>query len=152
MAITPTPGHHARQADDIGEQLRSLGVPERAAAEKRYLKSSLRHLGTAVPEVRRVARKAAGTIGSHCELVTLARALWEAPVHERRLCAVFLLEARVDLIGPGDLPLIEEFVRGAKTWALVDDLAGALLGELVVAHPEVAEAFDAWATDADFWI
>lgn len=86
------------------------------------------------------------------QLLALAKALWEEPVHERRLCAAFLLEARSDLLEPADLALVERFVRESKTWALVDPLAGKVLGAILVRHPAAAPQLDRWATDEDFWV
>jgi 3-methyladenine DNA glycosylase AlkD len=68
------------------------------------------------------------------------------------LAAVLLLDTRADLQTPADRPLIERLVRESKTWALVDVLAGNVLGQILVAHPDSAAAFDRWATDDDFWI
>jgi 3-methyladenine DNA glycosylase AlkD len=141
-----------RTADEIEARLRALGTPERAAHEARYLKSSLEHLGARVPQVRREAKSAARGISSREQLLALVEALWAKPVHERRACAAYLLQARVDLLGPADLPLIERLVRQSGTWALVDVLAAKVLGPLVVRHPEAAGALDAWADDGDFWV
>jgi 3-methyladenine DNA glycosylase AlkD len=139
-------------ADEIEARLRAVGTPERAEGEKRYLKSSLDFLGVRVPDVRREVRAVARTIDSHDELVSLVEDLWSAPVHERRLAVALLLDNRADLLGPTDLPLIERLVRESKTWALVDVLAGNVLGQILLAHPEAADAMDRWATDDDFWI
>lgn len=141
-----------RTAEAIEDRLRAAGTAKRAEAEKRYLKSSLQHLGATVGQVRGEARRAAQDLSCREELVGLVEALWAPPVHERRAAAAFLLAARVDLAGPGDVVLIERLVREAKTWALVDVLAGDALGALLVRHPEAAEAVDAWALDADFWV
>lgn len=141
-----------RSADEIEAHLREVGTPARAEGAKRYLKSSLEHLGAGVPQVRADASSAAKPIPSHDELLALARALWAKPVHERRLCAAFLLEARVDLLRSRDLPTIQRFVRESKTWALVDVLAASVLGRLLVCHPEAAIQLDRWATDEDFWV
>jgi 3-methyladenine DNA glycosylase AlkD len=139
-------------ADEITRRLRAVGTPERAEGEKRYLKSELEHLGATVWQVRREARAAASELSSHEELVALVEALWAEPVHERRACAAFLLDARVDLLGPEDLPLIERLVGEARTWALVDVLAGDALGGLLVRRPEAARRLDAWASDGDVWM
>jgi 3-methyladenine DNA glycosylase AlkD len=139
-------------ADEIEVRLRTLGTPERADGEKRYLKSSLDFLGVRVPDVRREVRAVARTITSHDELVSLVEDLWRKPVHERRLAAALLLGTRAELLGPRDLPLIERLVRESKTWALVDVLAGNVLGQILLAHPEAAGAIDSWAADPDFWI
>jgi 3-methyladenine DNA glycosylase AlkD len=141
-----------RLADEIEERLRAEGTPERAEKEKAYLKSSLDFLGATVWQSRREAKPVAKELESHDDLVALVQALWAKPVHERRAVAAFLLEAHVDLLSPSDLPLIERLVRESKTWALVDVLAGDVLGKLLLQHPEAAPQLDAWAADDDFWV
>ena len=141
-----------RRADEVERQLRAVGTPERAEHEKRYLKSDLEHVGATVPQVRREAKGLAKEVSSHAELVALVEALWAQPVHERRACAAFLLHARADLLGPEDVPLLERLVRDSRTWALVDVLAGDVLGKLLVRQPEATPGVDAWARDEDFWV
>jgi 3-methyladenine DNA glycosylase AlkD len=141
-----------RTAAAIEARLRALGTPERATNEARYLKSDLTHLGVRVPEIRREAERAALGVSDRRELLALAQALWAEPVHERRACAAFLLQARVDLLRPADLPLLKRLIREARTWALVDPLAGSVLGPLLLAHPEAADRLDAWARDRDLWV
>jgi 3-methyladenine DNA glycosylase AlkD len=145
-------GDASRLADDIEARLRATGTAERSNGQKRYLKSSLEHLGNTVWQLRRETGPVAKELESHHALVALVDALWSKPVFDRRLCAAFLLEARVDLLGPDDLPLIARLVRESNTWALVDVLAGDVLGALLVRHPEAAGRLDAWASDPDFWI
>jgi 3-methyladenine DNA glycosylase AlkD len=137
-------------ADEIEERLRAAGTPERAAGQKRYLKSSLTHHGVTVGHVRRETTTAAAGLSSHAELITLVEELWAKPVFDRRLCAALLLEARLDLLGPADLPMLERLVRESHTWALVDVLAGDVLGGLLVRHPEIE--LGAWAADENFWV
>jgi 3-methyladenine DNA glycosylase AlkD len=91
-------------------------------------------------------------LSSHDELIAMVEALWRQPVHERRTCAAFLLHARVDLLGPQDLPLLERLMRDSRTWALVDVLAGDALGALLVRRPEAAPQIDRWASDEDLWV
>jgi 3-methyladenine DNA glycosylase AlkD len=138
----------------IERRLRAIGTPERAEAEKRYLKSDLVHLGATVWQIRREARALAKEHPdlSHDELVELVEELWAKPVHERRMTATFLLEAYPELVGPSDLALLERLVRESKTWALVDGLAGDVMGALLVRHPEAASELDRWAADDDFWV
>ncbi len=141
-------------ADAIEAELRVLGTPERAAGEKRYLKSDLDFLGTTVGQTRRAVRAFARThpdLG-HDQLVDVVEALWSKPVFERRHAAGFLLDAHPALVGPPDLPLIERLVGESGTWALVDVLAGDVLGELLVRHPLAATRLDTWARDPDFWV
>jgi 3-methyladenine DNA glycosylase AlkD len=134
--------------------LRSLGTRERAEREKRYLKSELEHLGATVWQIRCEVKAFAKDHQdlAHAALVALVEALWAKRVHERRMAAVFLLEVYPELVTPSDLPLLERLVREAKTWALVDGIAGDVLGELLVRHPRAAAKLDRWAKDSDFWV
>jgi 3-methyladenine DNA glycosylase AlkD len=79
-------------------------------------------------------------------------ALWAAPVHERRMAAVQMLERYANLLQPRDMDLLERLLRESRTWALVDGLAASVVGDLVERHPELGVVLHRWATDDDFWI
>jgi 3-methyladenine DNA glycosylase AlkD len=138
----------------IEKQLRALGTPERAAGEKRYLKSDLEHFGTTLPEIRRATRQFARQHPdlTHDELVALTGTLWTVAVFEDRMAAVILLEGHPSLLGPADLPLIKELVGTSHTWGLVDPLAANVVGSIVSRAPGAAGRLDRWARDDDFWI
>jgi 3-methyladenine DNA glycosylase AlkD len=145
----------AARADLLTDELRAIGAPERAAQEKRYLKSNLEFFGGSVWEIRRVVQAfMRGTSPmAHDELLALVEALWAEPVHERRMASVVLLELHPKLLAPADLSLIERLLRESLTWALVDGLAGDVVGGILVRAPvEVTPVLDRWSTDPDFWI
>ncbi len=144
----------AEAAGELEQRLRELGTPERAAGQKRYLKSEREHLGVTVPDNRRAVRKLVARRPeiTHDALVAFVRALWRSGPFDCRLAAVLALEARPDLLGPSDLPLVRTLVGEAETWALVDPLAGGVLGRLILAHPELAAELDGWAADPNFWV
>jgi 3-methyladenine DNA glycosylase AlkD len=141
-------------AAELEGRLRSIGTHERAENERRYLKSDLEFLGATVWEIRRDVKSLARELPelSHDGLVALVEALWSHPVHERREAATLLLEEYPELLGPRDLSLLERLVRESKTWAYVDGLAGDVLGELLLRHPEAASKLDRWVRDSDFWV
>jgi 3-methyladenine DNA glycosylase AlkD len=144
----------ASEAGTIATELQAAGRPERAAQEKAYLKSGLDFLGVGVPATRAVVRswcRAHPGLG-HDDLTTLAASLWSRPVFECRMAAQMLLIENPALLGPADIPLIEQFLREARTWALVDALTCDLMGPLVERHPELTQVLDRWAADPDFWI
>lgn len=129
-------------------------MPERAEKERAYLKSELTHYGTSVPATRAVVK---GVLADHAALdhdglVATATALWAEPVHERRMAAVELLDARSELLTAADLGLIERLLREARTWAIVDGLAASVVGAVVERDPAGAAVLDRWATDDDMWI
>jgi 3-methyladenine DNA glycosylase AlkD len=139
---------------EIDAELRGRGTAERAAHEKAYLKSALVHYGVTVPAIRQVAKAAwrAHPELDHGTLTALVELLWAAPVHERRMAAIELLDLGSPLLDVGDLALIERLLRDARTWALVDGLAASVVGALLARDPMANAVLDRWAADDDFWI
>src|SRR5699024_7161997 len=106
----------------------------------------LDHYGVSVPETRAVVRATLSGQGlNHDEIIELARSLWvpsrtaidlpratreSAPVHERRVAATMVLFQSKDRLDAGDADVVEGLLREAKTWALVDPLAGERSGPL----------------------
>ena len=135
-------------------RLRAVSTPERAAHEKRYLKSELEHIGASVPDVRRVTRRALRDRVANDRAATLefAQALWDRPVHELRLAAALALAERQALLGPEDLPLLERLLREARTWAIVDVLAPSVAGPIVARHPGASRTLERWSRDEDLWL
>ena len=141
-------------ADGIEASLRAVGTVKRAEGEKAYLRSDLEFTGTTVTGTRAVVRQvdAALTL-DHDGLLALVEALWSKPVFERRLAATILLQRHHGLLAVADLPLLERLVRESRTWALVDYLAGDVLGRMVIADPDgMTPVMDRWAGDDNFWV
>jgi len=142
-------------ADEIEASLRAAAVPGRAEQERRYLKSSLVHLGSSMPAIRRIAvatRRAHPNLDREA-LLALADALWARGIHECRAATVELLDVHADLLQARDLAgAIERFLRESRTWALVDGLAASVAGPLVERFPALGRVLDRWAADEDFWI
>jgi 3-methyladenine DNA glycosylase AlkD len=157
----------AAAALGLAGELRAIGRPERAAAERRYLKSDLEFYGVTVPELRRVVtaayrrHSAVGKDPASRKNTGLGREaaagwaveLWREPVHERRMAAVEVLRLALKQLRADDLGLVEAMIREARTWALVDFLAGDIAGAIALRDPgEAWPRIDGWATDADFWV
>lgn len=144
----------SRKQAQIEATLRSLGSPDRAINEKRYLKSDLQFLGVRKPDIRSVVAdvlKQDPDLDRHA-LVALVEALWATPVFEHRMASVILLDRRSDLLEAADIDLVERLLRESRTWAFVDELAVKVVGALVERNPELGSTLDRWATDVDFWI
>lgn len=160
--MTPTPDPSAPNSAELTSSLvleleadlRALATPERAAHEKRYLKSELVHLGARVPDIDRLTRRLlkARVPHEHGITVAVAQALWERDVHELRMAAVDVLAERVELLSPADLPLLERLLRESRTWALVDGIAPYVVGPLLARHPQLEGVMLRWAVDPDFWL
>jgi 3-methyladenine DNA glycosylase AlkD len=146
---------NAREAAaELEQSLRKKGTAERAAQEKRYLKSALTHLGVTVPNARLVARS---FVRAHrdlrrAELLAIVAALWKKPIYELRSMAVMFLDEYSDRLEPADLKLVERFLRESKTWALVDELSARVAGSIVERYPRSVTVLDRWSKDEDFWL
>jgi 3-methyladenine DNA glycosylase AlkD len=139
----------------VTDALRPLGTPERAAQEKRYLKSDLEFLGVGVPDLRRVVKAAVRARPGldPAQMVAWAVGLWREPVHERRAAAVEILTLAAPRLAASDLATVERLLRDSYTWAYVDALAGNVAGEIALRDPAGAwPRIDAWAVDEDFWL
>ncbi|HEV7200465.1 MAG TPA: DNA alkylation repair protein [Candidatus Limnocylindria bacterium] len=140
-------------ADGLEAAIRAVGSPGRAESEKKYLKSDLTFLGATVWQTRDTVKAyLRETTLDHASLEALLTTLWSAPIFERKMAAVMLLDLNPGLLDAADLPLLERLLRESLTWALVDALAGDIVGRVRLADPSVEPTLDRWATDPDFWI
>ena len=130
------------------------GTPERAASEQNYLKSTQAFSGTTVPAIRAIVtswRREHPDAGRE-RVTDLAAALWSGAFFECKLAAIILLADRRKLLQADDAALVEQFLRGSGTWALVDSLAADVMGSLVERYPQLYLTLDRWAADENFWI
>lgn len=139
---------------DLEQQLRPLGTVERADGERRYLRSSLTHLGVRLPQIRTTTSQ---FLTSHPALdrrdrLELVEALWGAGVFELRQAAVHVLERSVADLDVGVLGFVEGLLRRSHTWALVDPVSVNVVGAIAVRDPRTWPALDRWIADDDMWI
>ncbi|HET6437761.1 MAG TPA: DNA alkylation repair protein [Anaeromyxobacter sp.] len=140
-------------ADALLAALRPQGASQRARMEKRYLKSDLEHLGLTVPAVRRTTREFARAHPlDGAGRAALVRELWARGIYELRAAAVELLVSSHRSLEPADLPLLEELLRDAHTWALVDELSARCLGSLADRFAAVRRVLPRLGRDPDFWV
>src|SRR4029077_10271755 len=144
------PVDRAKLARAIETELERAGSPERAASEKRYLKSDMDFLGATLADIRRVARRAAKGLDRDCA-VSLVEELWSVPTFERRMAAALILDLHADDLRSEDLSMIERLIRESRTGALVDVLSGDVVGEMGL-HLRIRRTLDRWARDDDFWV
>jgi 3-methyladenine DNA glycosylase AlkD len=148
----PSGPEAARLSRRIETELRRQGTLERAEGERQYLKSDLRFFGAKLSDIRRVAREAStGSRLDRNRALRLVEELWSEPVFERRMAAAILLELHAGQLRTGDLSLIERLIRESRTWALVDVLAGDVVGEMA-RRLRIRRTLDRWSRDEDFWV
>jgi len=139
---------------EFERHVRESADPQRAVAEKAYLKSDLDFVGAGVPAVRAAVKTLIGGLDDvdHDTVCALAEKLWRSREHERRLAASFVLVRGSLLLSVNDAPLLERLIRESRTWALVDVLAGDCVGVIARDDERFGSVLDRWATDADFWV
>ena len=121
--------------------------------------SSLESYGASVGAVRGTVRDALRKFRglTHDEVTALASELWAAPVYERRLAAVVLLQSNVKLLDNSDLTRIEGFVRDGRLRSLVDPLATDVIGPMIEALDDTGRtrayvALDRWIVENNVWL
>lgn len=131
--------------------LTEAGDPERAAQQQAYMKSELPYVGLGAPALRALLRPilAEHRFADRAQWEAAALELFEDAHHrEEWYAAVALLRHRpyrswldVDL-----LALLEQLVRIGAWWDVVDEIAGHLVGQVLLDHRERATpVLDAWA-------
>jgi 3-methyladenine DNA glycosylase AlkD len=145
-------------ADRVRADLRAQADPERAAGNAAYMKvvarGALPYLGVRRPEVRRIARAAAGELPNADEaMIGTVRELWdEAEYAEDRYAAQDLLGLRWSY---GRMDLVDLHRQMALTgawWDHVDEVAHRI-ADLVATHPaEMRPVLLAWSVDPSMWL
>ncbi|MGN7148688.1 DNA alkylation repair protein [Arthrobacter sp. SAFR-179] len=135
--------------------LRVLANPERAAGAQAYMKSAIPSLGVRVPDVRRIAARAAAEFppASPGQLRATVLELWRTSTfREERYAAIDLTGIRLVAKDPDMLPVYVEIIRTGAWWDFVDGVAARICG-LLQAHPvAVSATIRQWSRDPDFWM
>lgn len=108
----------------IDRTLRSEASEWRTWADGDASVGGLRVYGASVGAIRGTVRDALRRHRDlqHDDITALASELWAAPVFERRLAAVVLLQGQVALLTGNDLTRIEGFLRDARVPGLIEPL------------------------------
>jgi 3-methyladenine DNA glycosylase AlkD len=136
------------------KQFRGLADPERAAQEKRYLKSPFDFYGVSVPKIRRIAKefRAANRKTPKGALWGLCRTLWAGNFHEERALAIILLDEYHALLDYSDMPLLERMLRDSVNWDQVDEISVHLVGAVLERDQRALEYLRKWCRDENFWM
>lgn len=144
--------------DAVRGDLAAAADPARAAGQQAYMKSTLPYYGVSVPGLRTLLRPhLRGYDPADRETwEATVRALWAEATHrEEWYVALALARHRSarDWRDPASLPLWRDLVTAGAWWDVVDEIAGHLVGDVLLRHREAATpAIREWATDDDLWI
>ena len=144
--------------------LAEVGDPDRAAQQQAYMKSDLPFVGLGAPALKVVLRPilADHRFADRAQWEAAALELFEDATHrEEWYAAVALLRHRTyrTWLDPDLLPLLEELVRLGAWWDVVDEIAGHLVGQVLLDHRAAATpVMDVWAVadagagEASMWV
>ena len=145
--------------DFVDVALRLEASWQRALADAARIGTDLKFYGASVGAVRGTIRDVGHRYPGlgHDEITALSSELWRAPVFERRLAAIVLLQSHVGLLDNSDLTRLEGFVREARTPALADPLAIDVIIPLVEAldgsgRSRANVALARWSADSNPWL
>ena len=140
-------------AAELTARLAAQGTAERAAGERRYLKSPLTHLGVGMPALRRTTRAFLREQRPDlAERLALAAGLWARPEYEARRAAVEVLARSARELDATHLVTVGDMLRAATTWALVDPLAIDVAGVVAQHDPRAGATIDRWIGADTFWL
>lgn len=140
---------------DIQKKLKAIADPQRAISSQRFFKTGKGEygegdvfLGISVPQLRAVAKEFAEM--PLPEVVELLR----SPIHEHRLCALFILVAQFEKGDEkGRQRIVKIYVKNAKyvnNWDLVDSSAPYILGEYLAQQTD-RSMLDKLAASKNMW-
>lgn len=153
---TSTPDELVR---DLRAVMEALADPERAEAQRAYMKSSLPFYGIASPDLRAILRDPLREhrLASFEDWERAIRTLWDTALHREEWYAALAVaeyrwyhEWRTDLRA---LPLFTHMIKTGAWWDVCDEIASRLIGPLLQAHPaEITPTLIAWADNDHMWI
>jgi 3-methyladenine DNA glycosylase AlkD len=128
--------------------------PERAAKEKQYLYSDLKHYGVSVWERRKYenAHKKEIKSLSKKEVLVLVNKLWSDDYFEVRSMGLAVLNVHAEELNKKDMPLIEKLMRERKGWAFLDSLIIPVMPFLLTKDESIYKYLTKWIKDDDFWV
>lgn len=117
----------------IDRTLRAEASAWRTWADGDASVGGLRVYGASIGAIRGTVRDALRRhrVVQHDDITALASELWAAPVLERRLAAIVLLQGRVAALTANDLTRIEGFLRDARVSELIEPLARDVVAPLL---------------------
>lgn len=135
--------------------LRELANPERATGAQAYMRSTIPSLGVRVPDVRRIAARAAADFppASAGQLRATVLELWRTSTfREERYAAIDLTGHRLVARDLDMLPVYEEIIRTGAWWDFADGVHGRICGLLQAHRAPVSATLRLWSHDPDRWI
>ncbi len=139
----------------VRSELANRADPRKAAAMAAYMKTSMPFYGVPKPAREEISREAKQRfeVFNRRDYERAVLALWKLPNREEKYFAIDMARAWRDFIRPESLPLYRRIIAEGAWWAIVDEVAAHLVGNLLLNHREkIAPMMDQWIADNHLWI
>lgn len=119
--------------DAIDEALQYESSWQRAEEHRARFGEGIDYYGASVGAIRATLRDTLRRYRSlaHDDITALSSLLWSAPVYERRLAAVILLQGNLSVLVVSDLTRLEGFLRSSMVPHIADVLAQDVIRPLL---------------------
>lgn len=154
-----TPDSLTRTAREAIRELEAHARPPGAFDATRYFRTSepLTFLNTGTPFVRALGKEIARAHKADWsvrEFVEFADLLIKDPRFEVKGVGLEALATRRRELVPDMLPTFKRWLvqNHCANWATTDSLCGAILGPLLLAHPDLVSVVSAWSVHRNLWV
>jgi len=150
----PKPQTPPQVAAEIREMLRNGGSKEHAKGVQWFFKDAIKSHGWYTANLRKAAVAASREIRKQFGLdflLEVADELFDGPVLEEKVFAVFLLEKLTTDFGDAEFRRFERWLARISSWADHDGLVHYLIAPMVAAGPERVAFVFRWAKSPSRW-
>jgi len=118
-----------------------------------YMRRQFAFVGIRSPERRAVQRQVFATLPRPDAeaVIGFAAACWQRDDREYQYAACDLLRRHARLLGPNELPALEQLITTRSWWDTVDHLA-VTVGTIVRRSPETRSVMDRWLEAENLWL
>jgi 3-methyladenine DNA glycosylase AlkD len=144
---------------DMRMAMEALADPDRAEAQRAYMKSPLPFYGISSPDLRTALRDPLRThrLASFADWERAIRTLWDTAGHREEWYAALAIvqyrwyhDWRNDMAA---LPLFLHLIKTGAWWDVCDEIASRLIGPLLQAHrSDMTPILIDWAHDDHMWV
>jgi 3-methyladenine DNA glycosylase AlkD len=139
----------------VQKSLAAKANPRKAVEMAAYMKTAMPFYGVQQPdrEAIQCEIKDRFAIAGRQEYERAVLSLWRLERREEKYLAIAVAQIYPDLVRPESLPLYERMIREGAWWDFVDEIAGRIVGALVLEYPRrMWPIMDRWIDDDDLWI
>lgn len=134
--------------------LKASANPNRAAQEKRYLKSPFKFFGVSLPLTDKIAKefRKTNSDASQKYILELAQRLWDSEYHDEKRLGLRILQSYPEYLDLSVMPILEKMLMQSPTWDLVDDISIHLIGTVLEKDKKAYGYLKKWSGSENFWM